>query len=359
MVIGRANWQIMVMTRTAFLIGGTGQIGMAVARDLLAHGWQVRVGARGHRGVPGDLIDRGLGIVAVDREDTRDLARALGEGADALIDIAAYGAAHARQLLDLQNCVGALVVVSSSSVYRDAAGRTLDEAGQNGFPQLPDPIGEQQATVEPGEATYSTRKVALERQLLDAARIPVTVLRPGAIAGPGSIHPREWWFVKRMLDGRAVIPLAFDGHSRFHTSSVANIARLMRVVLDRPASRILNIADPQALSVGEIGAVIGRHMGYTGRLLPVPGAQYPARIGQTPWSVPRPFVLDTGAALAIGYRPATGYAQAVGAICHELRAGHGSGQDWRLRFPILAGYSYDHFDYCAEDAWLSARGQTA
>jgi len=42
----------------------------------------------------------------------------------------------------VQNSVGALVIVSSSSVYRDDAGRTLDEAAQNGFPELPDPIAE-------------------------------------------------------------------------------------------------------------------------------------------------------------------------------------------------------------------------
>jgi hypothetical protein len=45
-------------------------------------------------------------------------------------------------------------------------GRTLYEARQNGFPEMPDPIPEIQPTVDPGPATYSTRKVALERGLL-------------------------------------------------------------------------------------------------------------------------------------------------------------------------------------------------
>jgi nucleoside-diphosphate-sugar epimerase len=101
--------------------------------------------------------------------------------------------------LNVQDSIGALVVVVSSSVYRDNEGRTLDEAAQNGFPEFPDPIAETHPTVTPGDATYSTRKVALEHLLLDEATIPVTVLRPAAIHGPGSIHPREWWFVKRRL----------------------------------------------------------------------------------------------------------------------------------------------------------------
>ena len=42
------------------------------------------------------------------------------------------------------------VVISSSSVYRDEKGRTLDEAEKNGFPDLPEPIQETQPTVAPG-----------------------------------------------------------------------------------------------------------------------------------------------------------------------------------------------------------------
>jgi hypothetical protein len=54
--------------------------------------------------------------------------------------------------------VGALVVVSSASVYRDAAGRTLDEAAASGFPELPVPIPETQPTLEPGSTRKPTRK---------------------------------------------------------------------------------------------------------------------------------------------------------------------------------------------------------
>lgn len=343
------------MPRTAFIIGGTGQIGLAIARNLLADGWEVTIGSRGGRALPGRLAHHGPKHVELDRDRPAGLAHALGNGADALIDVTAYGAAHGWQLIDVQGSVGALIVVSSSSVYRDEAGRTLDEAAQNGFPILPDPMIETQPTVAPGEATYSTRKVALENLLLDKAEIPLTILRPAAIHGPGSIHPREWWFVKRILDGRPAIPLAYDGKSRFHTSSVRNIAELARVALDRPGTRILNIADPEALSVAGIGSAIGRHMGFAGRFVPLSGEAFPTRIGRTPWSVPRPFVLDTTAALAIGYAPVTTYQQSIGPICDDL-VRDASGGDWRARFPILAGYPYEQFDYDAEDTELARAG---
>ena len=55
-----------------------------------------------------------------------------------------------------------------------------------------------------------------------------------------------------MLDGRAVIPLAYRGESRFHTTSVENIAGLTNVVLARPTTQILNVGDETALAVGQI-----------------------------------------------------------------------------------------------------------
>ena len=339
------------MPRRAFILGGTGQIGLALAERLLAADWDVTLASRTIRTLPERLVGRDVKQVAVDRDKPGELARALGDGADALIDVVAYEPAHARQLLTVQQDVGNLVLISSSSVYRDDLGRTLDEAAQNGFPDFPEPIKETQPTVAPGDETYSTRKVALERTMLNAATISVTVLRPAAIHGLGSTHPREWWFVKRILDGRRTIPLAYQGRSRFHTSSVRNIAELTRIALDRPGTRILNIADPAAPSVAEIGLAIARHMGYSGTLLGLDDDAYPARIGRTPWSVPRPFTLDNNTATALGYSPVTDYAGSVGAICGEL-ARTGPSGDWREAFPVLARYPYDLFDYEAEDRCL-------
>jgi nucleoside-diphosphate-sugar epimerase len=340
------------MSRHAFIVGGTGQIGRAVTADLLEHGWRVTVSHRGNRPLPNDLIGRGAEIVILDHEKPGDLARALESGADALIDTIAFHPDHARQLIELQDKVGTFVVISSSSVYRDAFGRTLDEAPQNGFPDLPVPIPETQPTVDPGPATYSTRKIALERTLFDEAATPVTVLRPGPIHGPGSRIPREWWFVKRILDGRKVIPLAYRGTSRFHTTSVANIAALTRADIEAPANQVLNIADPSPPSVAEIATSIAQHMGYEGEIVEVPGEDYPATLGRNPYSVPRPFILDARAAGEAGYSPATTYADAVKLTCNWLGETASDG-DWLERFPWFRPPP-DAFDYGEEDRLLDA-----
>jgi nucleoside-diphosphate-sugar epimerase len=331
------------VSKTALIVGGTGQIGQAAARRLLAAGWRVRLAQRNAARLADDLAAQ-VELVALDRETPGALAGAVAGGADALIDTVAYDETHARQLLEVEADVDGFVVISSGSVCRDAEGRTLDEARQTGFPRFPVPIGEDQPTVEPGPATYSTRKAALEQTLLQTARRPVSVLRPFAIHGPGSTHPREWWFVKRILDGRRRIPLAWRGESRFHTTATVNLAELIRVVAEAPGARVLNAADPEALSVAEIGTVIAGLYGAAPEFVLLDGA--PERgVGGTPWSGEHPIVADMTRAEALGYRPVATYAEAIGAACRSAEALAAAGVEF---VPYLRAM----FDYAAEDAWF-------
>jgi hypothetical protein len=53
----------------------------------------------------------------------------------------------------------------------------------------------------------------------------------------------------------------------------------------------------------------------------------------------------------LGYSPATTYADAVGATCHWLVSDIANG-NWEDRYPALASYPRNHFDYEAEDAFF-------
>jgi nucleoside-diphosphate-sugar epimerase len=291
----------------------------------------------------------------VDRDSDKSLTAAVASGYDVLVDCVAYTETHGRQLAGLADRVGSAVVLSSFSVYADVQGRSLDEAtGPEDFPVLPVPVPEDQATVPAGPLTYSTRKVALETVLLDSA-LPVTVLRPGAIVGPGSVFPREWWFVKRALDLRPAQVLSHNGESRFHTTSTANLAELVRLAAHQPGSRVLNAGDPRAVTVREIASAINDLLDHDPEEILIPGPDADG-IGTNPWSVPHPYVMDmTAAERVLGYRPVTDYLTALPAtvewITETVRH-----RDWRDAFPgFLRACGEKAFDYAPEDAWLAAR----
>jgi nucleoside-diphosphate-sugar epimerase len=328
------------MPRTAFIIGGTGQIGIAAATELLAAGWQVTCSHTGRQ--EPQNVPAGVSLAVVKRQDTAALSAAIG-AVDLLIDTMAFGGKDADQLAGLSGQYGQLSVISTASVYSDAQGRSLDEAGTTGFPEYPVPIPETHTLVQPGPETYSTGKVELENRLIDSIARPLTILRPCAIHGINSKHPREWWFVKRMLDARTRIPIQF-GHSTFHTSATANIARLVRVAAEAPAMRILNAGDPNPPTVRQIGETMAAHLGWTGEFVHMPPD---SSIGGTPWSTPSPLIVSMEAATAIGYQPAGSYAETTEPYVAWMKS---RAADWKSAFPMFGHYPSDPFDYEAEDA---------
>jgi len=339
------------VTRRAVVVGVTGQVGTAVARRLLADGWAVTGLHRGGRPLPPDLA--AVDVVRGSRDDDGSVARAVGSGADVLVDTVAYTSAHARQLLRHAADLGSVVVVSSAAVYADADGAAI---GGPVPPRFPVPVREDQRLVAADDATYGGGKVLLERVLLDARTVPVTSLRAGAVHGAGSSHLREWWFVGRALDGRRAVPLAHRGASRFHPVATANLAELARLAAGWRSSQVLNAADPDCPSVREIGDLVAAALGHDWALLLLPDGRGRGRgvgigVGVTPWSVPNPVVLDMSAAERLGYRAVTTYAQALPGLVAAAVEEVGE-RDWRGVFPDLAGYPRDHFDYAAEDALL-------
>jgi nucleoside-diphosphate-sugar epimerase len=314
----------------------TGQVGPAVCRRLLLDGWKVTGASRGSQAPPS-----GIEHVTLDRDDGDALARAAA-GVDLVVDVVPYTEAHGRQLQSLE--VGSIVAISSASVYCDDEGRTLDEARDEAtFPHFPVPIPETQRTVEPGGATYSTQKVALERALA-AGPLPATTVRPCAIHGPGSSLPRELYFVKRILDRRRRVVLVSNGESRFHTTSAANLAHVVALAAERPGTRVLNCGDPDPPSVREIGRAIASTLDYEwDEEVLLPDSGYARRDLSNPWAVPRPLIVDMAAAeREVGYRPVTTYAEAVRETVAWL-VGGGAARDWSETY--LARF----FEYEAED----------
>lgn len=283
-------------------------------------------------------------LVTLDRDDANALA--VADGFDLLVDVIPYEAAHAQQLLACD--VGAIVAVSSASVYADAKGRTLDETqSEDDFPEFPVPIPETQQTVEPGDETYSTKKVQVERMLLESERVPAAVVRPCAIYGRGDRMAREWHFVKRALDRRPYLLLMNHGVGHFHTTAAENIGELVRLVAASPRTAVYNCGDPDPPTLLEIARAVAEQTGHRPTEILLAGGFGRGELGATPWSVPKPLLIDMGKAeRELGYEPATTWAQAlprqVGWLIEATRD-----RDWAEVLP--RGAQYLRFDYEAED----------
>jgi nucleoside-diphosphate-sugar epimerase len=349
------------MARTAFVIGGTGQIGRAVSASLLQGGWRVTVAHRGGMDDPA-LAAGDVRSVVVDRQDEDGVRAAVGVGTDVLIDAVPFTPGHAQQLLGLADVVGSVIAVSTAAVYTDDAGRTLlDATAEATSPRFAGPIGEDQRTVAPGAQNYATRKRAMELTLLEQDVLPATVVRPSAVHGPGSNQPREWFYLRRLLDRRPVLVHGFGGQGTLHPTSVYNLAELIRLAAERPGTRVLNSGDPDAPDELEIARSIAAAIGCSPAHLLLPG---PAPCA-SPWSLPVPVVLDMSSAEAeLGYRPVMSYRQAVAKTCEwieqELRAGswerrlHGGFGVPGLGAQVFVGAGHAPFDYEAEDGVIAS-----
>lgn len=328
------------------IIGGSGQIGRSVTQALIDRAWQVTIVGRSLPSHPFDhaLVD----YVQVDRFDSSALKNSLNGNYDLLLDCLSFDESDAIQLAELSDKVGRICAISSISVYTDKKGRTLDEARASGFPDFPVPITTVQSTVEPGPATYSTRKIGMEQVLLDSSSVPITILRPGAIHGPFSTHAREWFFVKRLLDGRKKIPLAYNAESRFHTTAVENIASAVLASAEGVLPSIVNVVDPVAPTTRQIGTAIMQQLGVEAEIVGLPDPGYPPKYGLSPWSIPKPMVC----APSDLFEPAGHYGDLVGASTQYLKD-HIDLENWQAQLPILAGYPFELFDYAAEDKILA------
>jgi nucleoside-diphosphate-sugar epimerase len=344
--------------RRAVVLGGTGAIGFAVARRLLASGWTVDLTGRQRAHLPPGL--GGASFSPVGRDDLQGLRTLVGGGAELLVDCVCYTAAQARALLPLLGSVGATVMISSKAVYVDAAGR---HSNSREGPRFDGPVTEAQPTVAPGDVPFDTaegygaNKVAAEQVLLDSG-LAVTVLRPSKVHGAWARRPREWVFVRRALEGRRPLILARLGAGVDHPSAAVNVAALVERVAGLPGQRIVNSADPDTPNARDIARTVADRLGHRFEEVLLDGpAQGP--IGRHPWDTVPGFVLDMSAAAALGYAPVGSYAATVAEeidwLVRLVREGQPS---WALPAADDAFFA-PLFDYAAEDRYLASEPRPA
>lgn len=338
------------------MLGGNGQVGVAAALKLAAAGWEVTSSGQAAGRFPPELRESGVRFARSDRYAAADLRELLYPGADAVIDCVGYTATHARMLLPFRQGISSLVFISSKAVYVDGHGR---HSNSDEPPDFGAPVTEEQPTMAPSDVDYNSRegyganKVAAEHVLLDSA-MAVSVLRPSRIHGTGATRPREWAFVKRVLDGRRHLLLAHGGRGTNHPTAAVNLAALAAFCAARPAVRVLNSADPDAPDGLTISRIIAAYLAHAWVEVPLDETA-PDNLGDHPWNTLPPFVLDTSAAQRLGFVPEGSYAETVKAEVDWLVQAARSGDPVGVLPSTDDPYFRSFFDYAREDAWLGER----
>jgi len=342
--------------RRALVLGGTGLVGRAIALRLARAGWRVDVTGRDAANMPHDLRAAGVEFIRADSQHAAQIAAAFGGGADLLVDCVMYTAEDARRLLPFARSATSTVMISSKAVYVDAAG---NHSNSDDPPRYDGPIRETQPTLAPLDIDYRSRegyganKVAAEQVLLESG-LPVSILRPSKIHGRGAARPREWMFVKRVLDRRPAVILAHRGAGVDHTTAAVNIAALVEVVAHDPGARVLNSADPDAPSGVEIARAIARTLAYDWREVLLDGDAV-GPVGLYPWDAGYPVVLDTSASLALGYQPVGDYSATIVDTVEWLVESARGGPE-AAKLPLDDDEFFAELcDYAAEDRFLASR----
>lgn len=336
------------------LIGGTSFMGPAVARELLAGGHTVAVY---HRGQTENDVPDGVQHIHGEREALAQARPALERFApDVAIHMIALLEAHAEQFTQALSGVAArAVVISSQDVYRAYGRVNGTEPGEpDAIPLTEDaPLRERLYPYrgeEPRAADEPTRwmddydKIPVERVVMSNPALPCAVLRLPAVYGPRDRQRRFHAFLKRMDDGRAIIPLdAAEAGWRWTHAYVEDVAHAIALAaLDpRSAGRIYNVGEERALSLEERARAVAAAAGWSGRIVRVPAGRLPEvmRIGV---DARQPLVTASDRIRAeLGYHEPTPLAETYARTVAWERANPATSDD-----PAA-------FDYAAEDATLA------
>jgi dihydroflavonol-4-reductase len=246
------------------ITGATGYTGGRLATALLARGDSLQALAR-PGSETGALSSAGVRIIQGDLQDPAAI-RSLCEGADAVVHVAGvvrtvghpdsyYREVHVRgteRLLEAALAAGARRFVHTSTVGVHGDVQTVP--------------GDETSPFRPGDIYQATKAEADTLALAFGAvnGLPVVVVRPGAIYGPG--ERRLLKLFRAIARGRYA--LVGTGRSFYHPVYIDDLVSGFLLALDRPEAvgEAFILAGPRYVSQSELAALIARHSG--GRVLP-------------------------------------------------------------------------------------------
>jgi nucleoside-diphosphate-sugar epimerase len=275
------------------------------------------------------------------------------------VDLILSSAAQAHEVVEVfRGCAGRVVILSSMDVYRACGVLHGLEPG----PLEPLPLTEASAlrtklqTYPPAQIAMLQQvfgwvdeeydKIPVEQTIAGDSELPATVLRLPMVYGPGDPLRRFFPIVKRIVDGRRVIPIPADVAAWRGTKGyVENVAAAIALAATTPGARgrIYNVGDPDVLTELEWARLIAGTAGWTGEIVVLPPDRAPAHL-RIPGNLAQHWVADT-----TRIRDELGYCESVPrdeAVRRTI--------DWERQYPP-AGFNPHRIDYTAEDAALEIK----
>jgi nucleoside-diphosphate-sugar epimerase len=246
------------------ITGGTGYTGGRLVARLRAGGHDVVALARSSSKRP--AADPGVTFVEGDLSNAVALARLVG-GADAVVHVAAVyrTAGHADSYYRDVNVGGTERVLEAAA--RAGVRRLVHTSTVGVHGDVRNPPADESAPFEPGDV-YQETKAEAEALALRFHRergLPVVVLRPGAIYGPG--ETRLLKLFRAIARGRYAI--VGSGRPHYHLVFIEDLLDGYELALAHPAApgEAFIVAGPRSLSQSELARTVARHTG--GRVLPI------------------------------------------------------------------------------------------
>jgi len=246
------------------LTGASGYTGGRLLEALRARGDEVAVLVR-PESVSDGLRARASGLVEGRLGDAAAAAR-LVEGADAVLHVAAVyrTAGHPDSYYREVNVVGTERLLEAAA--RQGVRRFVHTSTVGVHGHVEHPPADETSPMAPGDI-YQATKAEAELLALDFHRkrgLPVAVVRPGAIYGPG--ETRFLKLFRAIARGRYAI--VGTGRTFYHPVYIDDLVAGFLLALDRPEAvgESFLVCGPSYVSQQELAALVARHTG--GRVLP-------------------------------------------------------------------------------------------
>lgn len=315
----------------ALVLGGTKFFGPFVVDELLARGVEVAVLSRGEAPFA-ELVRRYRGN-ASDRTAVRRALRSWQP--HALIDMLHDGPEQAQNVMNA--CAGKVersVHMSCGTVYGSS-------------PTCP--VNEQTEVAHREEVSPEvSAQIAADEVVLEAAAsgAPAAIVRLPELYGPRDPKCAEWFFARRVLDGRSRIALPDAGLHICHRGFVQNMAWgvAQAVTAARAPGQLYNLGEEKLYTLAQLARGVARALGHEWELYSVPGHLWTAPYARTCF-------FDLRKARAqLRYRdkmiPRDGLELTLSWLCQQPR-----GDAW-----VWPGIE-DPFNYAREDELIEAHGR--